>query len=42
MEVLLPELKFLTNYGGDLSFYDKADINRAYKCAGMSRKHTNA
>ena len=42
MEVLQPELKFLTDYGGDLSFYDIADITKAYKCTGMMRKHTNA
>ncbi|CAC5376686.1 PLG [Mytilus coruscus] len=32
MEVLQPELKFLTDYGSDLSYYDIKDITDAYRC----------
>ncbi|XP_076102513.1 uncharacterized protein LOC143071805 isoform X2 [Mytilus galloprovincialis] len=32
MEVLQPELKFLTYYGSDLSYYDIKDITDAYRC----------
>ena len=35
MEVLQPELKFLTYYGSDLSYYDIKDITDAYRCTGI-------